>query len=118
MAPRVHCSTAMLAKLRKEWREFKALPVGKRFQSVHEQQSDAPPWVKVAVLAGAVVSLGIGVLLTFIPGPAIVFFALAGALVAMESASVARALDRGEVAGRNFIARFRRRRGQSVKRSY
>ena len=108
----------MVSKLRKRWREFKALPAGERFQSVHEQQSDAPPWVKVVVIAAAMVTFGIGVVLTFIPGPAIVFFGLAGALAASESAWVARRLDDAEVAGRKLIAKLRRRRSHGMGRSY
>lgn len=100
----------MLAKLKKRWREFKAFPVGRRFQTVHERQADAPAWVKPLVIGGAVLSFAIGVVLAVIPGPAFVFFGLTGALVAIESAWAAKKLDRAEVATRKLIARFRRRR--------
>jgi len=48
-------------------------------------------------LAVALVSFGIGVILAFIPGPAIVFFLLTGSLLAAESRSLARLMDWGEV---------------------
>jgi len=103
---------SVLTKLRKKWRELKAYPPGKRFQTVHEQQKNAPAWVKPVVIAGAVVAFGIGVLLSILPGPAFVFYGLAGALLAIESAWVARQLDRGEVAARKLLARFRRWRSK------
>jgi hypothetical protein len=98
----------VLTKLRKKWREFKAYPAGERFQTVHKHQKDAPAWVKPVVIAGAIVAFGIGVLLSILPGPAFVFYGLAGALLAIESAWVARKLDRGEVGARKLLARFRR----------
>jgi hypothetical protein len=58
------------------------------------------------LIAGAGLSFAIGVVLAVIPGPAIVFFALAGALAAAVSAWVARVLDRAEVLGRRLISRF------------
>lgn len=108
----------MLAKFQREWREFKALPVGERFQAVHEKQAGGPTWVKAVVVAAAVLSFAIGIVLMFIPGPAIVFFGIAGALIATESAWVARNLDRAEVAARNLVTRLRRRRAEPVRRSY
>jgi hypothetical protein len=100
----------VISKLKKKWRGFKASPAGKRFQTVHDQQADAPAWVKPLMIAGAVIAFGIGVVLTVVPGPAVVFFALAGALAATESAWVARGLDRGEVVARRLVARIRGRR--------
>lgn len=102
----------VLTKLKKKWRELKSYPPGKRFQTVHEQQKDAPAWVKPVVIAGAVVAFGIGVLLSIMPGPAFVFYGLAGALLATESAWVARQLDRGEVGARKLIARWKRWRSR------
>lgn len=103
----------MLRKLKSRWRAFKALAPGKRFQTIHEQQASAPIWVKVLMIAGSVVALGIGVLLTVMPGPAFVFFGLAGALAAIESTWVARGLDRGELFVRELIARRKHRRRPS-----
>lgn len=87
----------VLTKLKAKWRELKSYPIGKRFQTVHERQKGAPAWVRPAVIAGAVVAFGIGVLLSILPGPAFVFYGIAAALAAMESAWAARFLDRVEV---------------------
>jgi hypothetical protein len=96
-----------IAQLRSKWRAFRALPPGERFQTIHRQQARAPVWVKGLMIAGAVIALGIGVVLSVMPGPAIVFFAVAGVLAAVESRSVARALDRGEALARALAWRVR-----------
>lgn len=96
------------SKLRNKWHEFRALPAGERFQTVHEQQKDAPAWVKPVVIVAALVSFAIAVLLSVLPGPAFVFYGLAGALVALESQWVARGLDRAELRVRAWITRFHR----------
>jgi hypothetical protein len=97
----------VLSRLRKRWRDFKALPAGKRFQAIYEQQQGSPAWVKPVVIAGAVICFVIGVLLSVLPGPAFVFYGLTGALLAVESRWVARTLDHGELAARKRITRFR-----------
>jgi hypothetical protein len=48
----------------------------------------------------AVAALVIGVVLVLMPGPAVLFFLIAGMLLAAESCTVARLLDWGEVRGR------------------
>jgi hypothetical protein len=104
----------MLERLGKKWREVKALPPGKRFQTVHEQQKSGPAWIRPLLITGALISFAIGVVLAVIPGPAVVFFALAGALAACVSAWVARALDRTEVVVRRWILRWQRREPAKV----
>jgi hypothetical protein len=99
----------MLSRLRKEWRTFKAYPAGERFARVHEKQKGAPPWVRPAMFVGAAVSFAIGVLLAVLPGPAVLFFAITGGLLAAQSAWIARQLDRAEVALRKLVKHFRRR---------
>jgi hypothetical protein len=48
----------------------------------------------------AAVAAAIGFVLVFIPGPAVLFFLIAGALLAADWLPVARLLDWGEVRGR------------------
>jgi hypothetical protein len=84
------------------------MPAGKRFQTLHTQQKDAPVWAKALMVFGAVLALAIGVLLTVLPGPAILFYALAAAFAGIQSAWIARALDRAEVAVRTQLARLQR----------
>ena len=48
----------------------------------------------------AIVAIVIGVVLVFIPGPAVVFFVIAAALLAMESRTMAGMLDVAELKAR------------------
>jgi hypothetical protein len=103
----------VLGGLKTRWKRFRKLSPGERFQSIHRQQKNRSPVVKAAFLGIAVLSFAAGVVLTFIPGPAVLFFALAGALLATQSLWVARRLDQGEVWVRSAFAsvrRWRRRR--------
>ena len=52
---------------------------------------------RIARIGLAVVSIAVGIVLMFIPGPAILFFLIAGGLLAAESREVARGLDWSEV---------------------
>jgi hypothetical protein len=103
----------VLARLKRLGRRLRKLPPGERFQTLHREQKDRPPAVKAAFLGFAVLCLAAGVVLMFIPGPAVLFFALAGALLATQSRHVARWLDWGELRARKAVAalrRWRRRR--------
>ena len=106
----------MFAKIKEKWNELKQLPPGTRFEAFHEEQKHKSRWVKAAYLGGALVSFAIGVLLAFIPGPAVVFFALTGALLATQSRWVAKLLDRSELKARKLWDQFqawRKRRRES-----
>jgi hypothetical protein len=87
----------MLQRWKREWAAFKRLPPGERFQRHYEQQRRRPgsrsPWRRAAWLGAAFVAFAVGVVLMFIPGPAVVFFALAAALIANQSRRAARSLD-------------------------
>lgn len=69
---------------------------GTRFQAFYEEQRHAPVWLRAIYIGLALVALVVGVVLAFIPGPAVLFFAIAAALTATQSAWVARVLDRVE----------------------
>lgn len=80
---------------------------GERFGAFHREQKDKPLWVKVLFFGLAFVSFAIGVVLAFIPGPAVVFFALTGALLSTQSRFIATTLDKAEVWGRKAFASLR-----------
>lgn len=80
---------------------------GERFGAFYREQHHQPVWVKVVLFALAFVAFAIGVVLAFIPGPAVVFFALSLALLSVQSRFVARMLDRAEVRGRKILASLR-----------
>lgn len=93
-------------ELRQRWDEFRRAEPGTRFQRFHdEQQSRQKPWTRVAYIVVAVISLGVGVVLAFVPGPAVVFFALTAALLAAQSAWLARHLDSAEIWVRQALHR-------------
>jgi hypothetical protein len=105
----------MLRRLKAHWKRLRALEPGKRFQTFHREQKDRPPAVKAAFIGIGITCLAVGVILAFIPGPAILFFALGGALLATQFQSVARGLDASEVWGRKTLASIRilRQRGRT-----
>ena len=81
-------------KVRATWEEMKDDPPGQRFQRHYRrrQQEESRAgrlkrWALCAVL------IAVGVVLMFIPGPAVVMYALAGAVLAEDSLRIARALD-------------------------
>lgn len=89
---------------------------GERFGAFYREQRNKPFWVKVAFFGLAFVSFAVGVVLAFIPGPAVLFFFLSGALVSTQSRYVAEKLDKLEVWGRKAFASirgwWRRKRGR------
>lgn len=60
-------------------------------------------------LVGALVALAIAVVLTVMPGPAVVFYFIAGMLIAADSVIAARLLDRTESGVRKWWRRWRGR---------
>jgi hypothetical protein len=88
----------------KLWLKVHRDHAGRRFQdhydATHAARKDAR-WSKRAMrvlrILVAMVATAIGLILAFIPGPAIPFFILAGGLLSAESRSIARLLDWGEV---------------------
>ncbi|HEY6079479.1 MAG TPA: hypothetical protein VIW29_11780 [Polyangiaceae bacterium] len=100
-------------QLRKGWTELKASPPGERFQEAYHRQkradqgrSAAARWLRPIA---ALLSFAIGVVLVFIPGPAVVFFALSATLLATQSLRVARVLDQTEVWLRAQRTKLRRK---------
>ena len=87
-------------RLRQEWRALKSEKPGRRFTARRERRNEAGKsrgarrWLSLGL---ALVCLVVGVVLLFIPGPAVVFLGLAGVLLAEHSMLVARALDASEL---------------------
>jgi hypothetical protein len=99
----------MLRRLTALWKKLKMLESGERFQTFYREQRDRPPAVKAAFFGIAVASFAAGVVFAFIPGPAVLFFALSGALLATQSLWVARGLDASEIWGRKTLDSIRKR---------
>ncbi len=91
----------MFQRWKRAWTSFKRLPPGQRFQRRYQRQRRQPGgrsiWRRALWLSGALAAFAVGVVLMFIPGPAVVFFGVSAALLANQSEWVARSLDRLEV---------------------
>ena len=91
----------MLGKLKRQWLAFRGGTPGQRFQDRYDRQRRArktQSWaLRLIQPILAIILLAIGVVLTFIPGPAIVFYFAGAGLLAGESRPLARALDWSEV---------------------
>ena len=99
----------MLRRLKTFWKRLSTIEPGRRFQTVHREQRNRPAAVKAVFLAVAIGCFALGLVFVLIPGPAILFFALGGALLATQFSWVARALDATEIWGRNALDWTRRR---------
>ncbi|HKO49516.1 MAG TPA: hypothetical protein VJV79_17425 [Polyangiaceae bacterium] len=95
--------------MKARWHELKHCAPGERFEKFHVSQQHQSPWVHFAYTGAAIALLPVGVLFAFIPGPAVLFFALSAALFATQSLWLARQLDRAELALRNFWLSVRRK---------
>jgi hypothetical protein len=97
--------------VRDYWRELRRGRPGERFMARYEHARAAVkqrgPAQRIVMFVLAFVFLAIGVVLTFIPGPAVLFFFLAGGLLATESRFVARFMDSTEVLLRRAVKRIR-----------
>jgi hypothetical protein len=91
----------MLTHLKARWDALKQYAPGARFEKFYFAQQHRSRWVHVAYAAIAISLLPVGVLFAFIPGPAVLFFALSAALFATQSLCFAQRLDRVEVALRS-----------------
>lgn len=91
----------MFGNLKRQWRAFRDGKPGQRFvdrydrtKQLRKSQSWGRRWIEPVA---AIVSLAIGVILTFFPGPAIVFYFAGAGLLAGESRKLARGLDWSEL---------------------
>jgi hypothetical protein len=102
----------MFDRFKTQWEQLKASRPGHRFRDRYErnQKSHNGPKVfwRVVRVAAATGLIALGVVFVFIPGPAILFFALAGALLSTDSLPVAKLLDWIEVHARRIGAKVRR----------
>ena len=94
----------MSTTFKQEWQALKQGQAGHRFAARYESGKIArlnATWAhqlgRIVRLFVALGLLVVGVVLVFIPGPAIVFFFLSGGLLASESSLIARFLDWSEL---------------------
>jgi len=109
----------MLKMFKQHMQELKKGRPGQRFQERYQRAKAARKTgghsKRIVRIILALVSLGIGVVLVVIPGPAILFFFVGGGLLATESLWIARLMDWIEVKARALWAWGTKRwRGLSV----
>ena len=87
-------------------------PPGRRFQERYRRMQEAKggAWKRCALVCAGIVLVLVGLFFMAVPGPGIPIFAIGLALIAQESASTARLLDRAEIRLRRLWKRLRRRR--------
>lgn len=59
----------------------------------------------MAMISFGILIILVGIVFAFIPGPAILFYAIGGAIIAKESKWMATSLDRCETIGRTWMHR-------------
>ena len=99
-------------ELKSHLAQMKRDPAGKRFRNEHRRAGHSGAtegWARVLCLVLAALCCVVGVVLVFIPGPAFVFFILAGAFLASQSSVAARALDKTEVKIRKLWGGLRKK---------
>jgi hypothetical protein len=91
------------------WDRFAHATPGKRFQERYQRmrQEKAGVWKRCAFVCGGVLLCLVGLFFMAVPGPGIPILALGLALVAQESAAMARLLDRVELRLRRWWKRLR-----------
>jgi hypothetical protein len=98
--------------LRKQWRELQQGRPGHRFidqyERVRRSARDYGLCRRMVFLIAGLISLAIALVLSVIPGPAIPFYFLAGALLAVQSRALSRLMDWMELRVRQ-LARWARR---------
>ncbi len=93
------------------WDRFVHAAPGRRFQERYQRMREekGSAWKRCLVVCVGILLLLVGLFFMAVPGPGIPIFAVGLALVAQESATLARALDRAELRLRRLWKRFRRR---------
>ena len=92
------------------WNRFAHTPPGRRFQERYrrKQEEKGNTWKRCAWVCVGVILVAVGVFFLAVPGPGIPILAVGLALIAQESASMARWLDRAELRLRRWWKKLRR----------
>ena len=100
----------MRHRLRHYWHEFSTAAPGQRFRERYarrerERRAGGSQWSRALLIGIALLCILIALPLMILPGPAVLFYALAGFLVAGESAWMAALFDRTELLLRRLFKR-------------
>jgi len=108
----------MIGSLKARWHAFVAVPRGQRFEAHHERthRPDAPGWMRVATLAMGSALLVLGIVMIVLPGPGLLAIIAGGILLAEESSTAARVLDRLDLFACRAVMRWRARKARAPSR--
>ena len=99
----------MLAGLKQRLRRFMAAPSGTRFRAHYERLQQRPHTVRAMLAFGlGLLLLALGLVMLVLPGPGLLVGFAGAALIAGESKTAARLLDRIDVWVTAIVARWRR----------
>ncbi len=99
----------MIDALKKRWAYLRDGAPGERFQRYYRrrQQQRSSGALRMLLLCAGILLIIIGIILLPAPGPGTLIVAVGAALLAGESAKVARFLDRAECWGRAQLRKWR-----------
>lgn len=108
-AAKSHRNNAVLDTIRSHWQQLRDAEPGERFQELHQRrhQTGASGWQRGLRMLAAVGLTLIGLVMMPAPGPGMLVVLAGVALLAAESQSVARRLDRIELWVRGRLRRDR-----------
>ena len=92
----------------KSWDRFVHTTPGRRFYERYKRKQEAKgsAWKRCAFVAAGIVICLAGIFFLAVPGPGLLILAVGLALIAQESAGLARMLDRAEIRLRKLLKRI------------
>ena len=96
---------AMFQFIAERWRCFRGSSPGRRFQERYERTVNHVGWRRWAVICGGTVLCAVGAVMLVAPGPGLLLLAVGAFMLAEQSPTCARALDRLELRLRKLMRR-------------
>lgn len=101
----------MFGALKRRMHRFMTVPSGRRFRAFYARHHRRPHLARTIVTIGAaLVLIALGLVLLVLPGPGLLVAAMGAALLAGESLTVARMLDRVDLCATHWWRRRLRKR--------
>jgi hypothetical protein len=98
----------MFDSLTRRVRRFMTAPSGTRFRAYHERLAQRPNVMRTLLVVGlGLILLALGMIMLVLPGPGLLVAAIGAALIAGESLTVARLLDRVDLCLTRAYMRWR-----------
>jgi hypothetical protein len=99
----------MFDSLKRRARRFMTAPSGTRFRAYHARLAQRPSLMRTLLAIGSgMILLALGLVLLVLPGPGLLVAAIGATLIAGESLTVARLLDRLDLCATRVWRRWRR----------